>query len=342
LADALYEIAKRYEWVRGKYEQAEPIYQQIIQNFPDSSYAMEQLDTSRTNIIYLIESGNYSLAAEALTTLLADFNEHHDLAWTLDGIAGRYEKAKRYDEARSIYQKIVTDHRESDYAFTAQKKLTILEITVGDDVAAQVALDILIADFNENPGLPEAILYVGHGYYTKARLKEKDGLNDEAKQYYRKAIAVWERIITELPPSTGTSPEAYYVSAVVYSQELGDYSKGIDYYQQVVDNWPDYTFAWHAQYFAGMYYEKLRNSGGIADSEANPKIEQAYKSVVEKYPDSRSAPSAALKLARMNFESGRRAEAVMYYELFLAIADLSDSRIKYVKARLEELKGEEK
>ncbi|MDH4240365.1 MAG: tetratricopeptide repeat protein, partial [Phycisphaerae bacterium] len=81
LADALYEIAKRYEWVRGKYEQAGPIYQQIIQDFPDSSYAREKLDLSRTNIIYLIESGNYSLAAEALTTLLADFNEHPDLAW---------------------------------------------------------------------------------------------------------------------------------------------------------------------------------------------------------------------------------------------------------------------
>jgi len=341
LADALYEIAKRYEWVRGKYEQAAPIYQQIVQNFPDSSYVKEKLDLSRTNIIYLIESGNYNLAAEALTKLLSDFSEHPDLAWTLDGIAGRYEKAKRYDQARSIYQKIVTDYNETDYAFTAQKKLAILEINAGDDAAAQEALDILIADFNDHPDLPEAILYVGHGFYTKARLKEKDGLDVEAKEYYLKAVTVWERVITDLPPSAGTSPEAYYVSAVVYSQELGDYLKGIDYYQQVVDNWPDYTFAWHAQYFVGMYYEKLRNSGGIVDSEANPKIEQAYKSVVEKYPDCKTVPKAALKLGYLNLKRGQRAEAVMYYEIFLATANPNDSRIESVEARLEQLKGEE-
>jgi len=190
--------------------------------------------------------------------------------------------------------------------------------------------------------LPEAILYVGHGYYTKARLKEKDGLDDEAKEYYRKAITVWERVITDLPPSTGTSPEAYYVSAVVYSQELGDYLKGIDYYQKVVDSWPDYTFAWHAQFFVGKYYEKLRNSGVIPESEANSKIEQAYKAVVENYPDSKSVPNAALRLARINFERGQRVEAVMYYEIFLATANPNDPRLKSIEARLEELKGEEK
>jgi tetratricopeptide (TPR) repeat protein len=152
---------------------------------------------------------------------------------------------------------------------------------------------------------------------------------------------VWERITQQLPPSI-TTPEAYYAAAVVYSQELGEYQKGIDYYQKVVDNWPDYEFAWHAQYFVGKYYEILRDSGIVSESEANSKIEQAYKAVVEKYPDSESAPSAALKLARMNFESGRRVEAVMYYEIFLAIADPGDTRIKNIKVFLEQLKGEEK
>jgi tetratricopeptide (TPR) repeat protein len=341
LADALYECAKRYEWVRGRYEEAQPIYQLIIQQCPDSSYAREQLDLARTNVLYLIELGNYGLAAEALTKLLSEFSEHPDLAWTLDGIAGRYEKAKRYDEARSIYQRIVTDHNETDYAFTAQKKLTILEIKAGDDVAAQEALDTLIADFNENPALPEAILQVGHGYYTKARLEEKDGLDEKAKEYYQRAITVWKRIITDLPASTGTSPEAYYCSAVVYSQELGDYLKGIDYYQKVVDNWPDYTFAWRAQFFVGMYYEKLRSSGSIPESEVIPKIEQAYQSVIEKYPDSKWVPYAAIKLGYLNLKKGQRAEAVMYYELFLATANPSDGRIKNVKARLEKLKGED-
>lgn len=190
---------------------------------------------------------------------------------------------------------------------------------------------------------------------------------------------MWERVIQQLPLSSAYTPRACYTTAVVYSQELGEYQKGIDYYQQVVDNWPDYAFAWHAQFFVGKYYEKLRNSGGIADSEANPKIEQAYISVVEKYPDSKSAPSAALKLGQMNFKKGQWIEAAMYFELyrqkcsdnqqwarvvydlgrayenagafeeaievydeFIKTAEPDDPRVKTVKARLEELKGRSK
>ena len=131
------------------------------------------------------------------------------------------------------------------------------------------------------------------------------------------------------------------MSAVCYSQELGDYQKGIDYYQQVVDNWPDYQFAWHAQFFVGMYYEKLRNSGRLPELEANPKIEQAYQAVVEKYPDSKSVPYSALKLGHLYFKRGQLVEASLYYELFLAMAEPCDPRIDSIESRLEELKGEE-
>ncbi len=295
LADALYEIANRYEWVRGKYEQAAPIYQQIIQNFPDSSYAMEQLDLSRTNVIYLIESGNYSLAAEALTTLLADFNEHPDLAWTLDGIAGRYEKAKRYNEARSIYQKIVTDYNETDYAFTAQKKLTILEITVGDDAAVQAALDTLITDFNDHPDLPVAVFAVGERYYNWAFQCENQRLANKAKDKFQKAIEVWERIITELSPS-GTTAEAYYFSALCY-RHLDQFEQAIEYYQKVVSNWPDYERSWNAQFMIARCFDKLARAGSILKEDSAPLIRQACEKVIINYPDSK-AVNAAINLLK--------------------------------------------
>jgi len=255
-------------------------------------------------------------------------------------VGDEYAKALNYDKAGALYQNVIGNWPDTEYEMWAKSGMVKLDIYCGSDANVQPALEQLIADFNDQPALPEAVFLVGHGYYTKARLKEKDGLDDKAKEYYRKAITVWERITHELPPST-TTPEAYYVSAVVYSQELGDYQKGIDYYQQVVDNWPDYQFAWHAQFFVGMYYEKLRNSGRLSESEADPKIEQAYKAVVEKYPDSKSVPYSALKLGYLNLKKGQRVEAAMYYELFLAIADPGDTRIKNVKARLEQLKGED-
>ena len=238
LADALYEIAKRYEWVRGKYEQAEPIYQQIIQNFPDSSYAKEKLDLSRTYVIYLIESGNYSLAAEALTTLLAEFSEHPDFPWTLDGIAGRYETAKRYDEARGIYQKIVADYNETDFALTAQKKLAILEIKVGDDVAAQAALDTLIADFNDHSEFPQVLFSIAEQSFYR--------------QNYRWAVKLWELILTESPGSYLKS-EIPYLLATCYKQ-LEDNPTAIKYYKQVLQEYPDSRYAHRAAYRIALLY----------------------------------------------------------------------------------------
>jgi tetratricopeptide (TPR) repeat protein len=157
---------------------------------------------------------------------------------------------------------------------------------------------------------------------------------------------------------------------------LGQYQKGIDYYQQIVDSWPDYKYAWHAQFFVGMYYEKLRDSGDLPPSEADPKIEQAYKAVIEKYPDCSSVRHACLRLGSINFGKGQWTEAAKYFELFLEkypedirwhgvlydlgrvyekmgepslaaevyrafveISDQNDPRVKAVKAKLEKLEG---
>ena len=45
-------------------------------------------------------------------------------------------------------------------------------------------------------------------------------------------------------------------------------------------------------------------------------IEQAYQTFVEKYPDRGLAKAATLKLGRLNFQRGRWADAVWYFELF--------------------------
>jgi len=226
--------------------------------------------------------------------------------------------------------------------------------------------------------LPEVVFAIGEQYYNKALYIRSDpNLPEaEAKDYFQKTINVWERVITELPASAEYTPRFYYITAVLYSQELAEYQKGIDYYTIVVKNWPDYQYAWHAQYFIGMYYEKLINAGGISELEANPLIEQAYKAVVDNYPDSESTPYAAQKLGWMNFHSAQWVEAAKYFEFFLEksednqamcsvvsplgpayeqmgelhmaaevyrifieTADPNNPLVKTVKARLEELEG---
>jgi tetratricopeptide (TPR) repeat protein len=211
---------------------------------------------------------------------------------------------------------------------------------------------------------------------------DKEGRNEQAEQAYRKAIAVWERMTQYLPLSADCTPRAYWCSAVVYSQELAEYTKGIEYYQHILDNWPDYKYAWHAQFLLGRYYEKLQKTGALPKSEAEAKIDGAYEAVIEEYPHCRLVPGAALKLGRRNFKRGQWPDAAHYlglfvqkhagrtpnhvfvtglydlarsyekmgdsylaaevYRIFVETADPDDSRLKTAKAKLKELEGADK
>jgi len=130
---------------------------------------------------------------------------------------------------------------------------------LGNDEAVHVIIDGLIADFADNSDLPEAVFKIGHKYYTQARVKGIESGESPEEEDLRKAIAVWERIMQELPTSK-TTPEAYYVAGVCYAQELGEYAKGIASFQTIVDNWPRYKYAGRARDLAVKYSARLKKT----------------------------------------------------------------------------------
>ncbi|MCK4914278.1 MAG: tetratricopeptide repeat protein [Planctomycetes bacterium] len=243
----------------------------------------------------------------------------------------------------------------------------------GRDDEVLAAVDKLLVDFNDHPHLAEAIFSLGEEYYSKARSLENEGHTTEAKDYYQKDIAVQQKIIQELPSYT---PRACFGLIACFCH-LDEYEKAIKYCREVVDNWPDYEHAPLAQYLIGIYYTNLRNSGRLPEPKVNRLIEQAYKAVIEKYPDCKSAPNAALKLGRMSFKKKQWAEAAEYFEvllerkpdqlryvvldlarayeemgelnlagqLYIAFVETADQNVplvKTVEARLEDLEGAKK
>jgi TolA-binding protein len=386
LPEAMYAIAERYE-LPGKYEEARSLYEQIVQLYPDSPYAAKaRYDGPEIYIFSLIASGKYIEGQQAIDKFVVDFGKHPKSPGSLYWFAKRLDAAGQYEQARNIYQDLAWQYPNDAHATKALIEVSKVDaltfIESGDDAAAQKVVDNLIADFTDNPDLPDVIFRIADEYYNRAIGHKRAGRDNEGDQFYRKAIVVWEKMIQYLPLSAEYTPRAYWCSAVVYSQELREYAKGIEYYQHIIDNWPKYKYAWHAQFLAGRYYEKLRDSGGLTESEANPKIQQAYKSVIENYPDSDSAPIAALNLGGMYFKSARWADAAHYFELcvernngqipnhvftsalydlarsyeemgkldiavemyriFIEIAAQDDPRIEIVRAKLEKLEGAKK
>jgi TolA-binding protein len=380
LPEALYAIAGGYSNAK-KFKGAEDVYKQLIEIFPDSPYAEKaRFQAPKIHIFYLIGSGKFDEVQTAIDKFVADFLDNPDVPGIIYWFAKELELAKEYEEAKSVYQKVAFNYPDNPHYFKAKlgasKIDAVLFIESEQDAEAENVLGNLISNFRDNPDLPDAIFQIADEYYKVAFRHKKEGFEDQARELYQKAIAIWGKMTQELPPNAQYTPEAYYSSAVVYSQELDEHQKGIEYFQKIVDNWPKYEYAWHAQFFVGMYYEKLRDSGGILASEANPKIEQAYKAVIEKYPDSESYLDAALKLGQLNVKKEQWAEVAYYFELFLQkkpddprsigviydlgtiyqkmgeltlaaemyrlfikMADPNDPRIKDVKAGLEKLEG---
>lgn len=87
LPQALYEIADKYRWAT-KYEQVNNLYQQIIQNYPNSPYVSRaKLGLERVAVLSLIISQNYDQATKDFDKLLVDFAGHPDLSETIYWVA---------------------------------------------------------------------------------------------------------------------------------------------------------------------------------------------------------------------------------------------------------------
>jgi TolA-binding protein len=261
----------------SKNEKARELYQYMVDNCPDAEHAMwSQMGLAITNI----RLGNYDGAKNSVEKLRADFPDDEQ-------IANEYRGSDKHEKARELYQHVVDNWPNSEHAIWSQMGMVTLDISVGNDLDVQPALDTIIADFNDNPTLPQAILLLGERYYNRALQCQNEGLNVEAKVNFLKVIDVWERIITELPPSSIT-PQAYYFSAVCYGR-LGEHDKAIRYYQKVVNDYPKYDLAWNALFRVGDINQVLKKSGTILKSDADLKTKAAYEQLLEKYPNCKVA-----------------------------------------------------
>jgi outer membrane protein assembly factor BamD (BamD/ComL family) len=308
----IYKIEAQY-WHMKRFDDVKRICEYIAQNHPNSDFAIKARASVAAADLLL---GNDEAAQAGIDAVIKNFAKDPELAETLWKLGNVSKDQGKYDLSRRLWQRTFETDPQGPLAMQAKAGVAEMDILLGNDEVVHVIIDGLIADFAENPELPEAVFKIGHKYYTQARVKGIESGGSPEKEDLRKAIAVWERIIQELPASK-TTPEAHYTAAVCYSQELGEYAKGIAYFQTIVDNWPQYKYAWHAQYFVGMYTERLKESGLMEAAEADPLIEKAYKAVVENYPHSESAPSAALELAEIYSDKSLFAESERYYEFYL-------------------------
>ncbi len=269
LPDTLYWVAQRYGYAK-KYEEEKSLYQQIIEEYPDSSVASRaKLGYPSAQVRSFIVSQNYDKAKEALNKLVADFNSQPDLPDMLYRLARGYEWQDRYKEANDIYQQIMTNYPDSSIAGKAKldiQRAQIRSLIVLEDCnEVNVSLDKLIADFNGNPDLPEALYWIAQRYGYSGRFEEEKDL--------------YQYIVTNYPDSSYADKAAVQLSLVLlrlggtyYTQGLSKKQDGLDIeavqcfkkalcvYEGIIQQFPSSAAVTQAKYFCGDCYILLGQS----------------------------------------------------------------------------------
>ncbi len=296
MATAACLIADEYRKLE-KHEKACEHYQYVVSNWPDAEYA---LWSGMGLAISNIHAGDYDAAWAAVEQLFNDFFEDGQMATAGCLIGDEYRKLENHEKALVLYQYVVDNWPNAEHAMWSKMNLAISNTAIRNDDAARTAIDELPVNFSGQPKFPSAVFQIGELYYRQAFLREREDHHAQAKQYLQKAIAKWETIITDLPDSI-TTAWAYNFAADCY-RRLGQHQKAVEYYQTVVDDWPDYEYAWDALFRIGRNYENRMKSGLMSKSEANPKIRAVYEQVLEQYPDCKAAMYARRWLTRRNYK----------------------------------------
>jgi len=284
IAQAVSEIAGHCRWLK-KYQESKRLSQYVVDNWPDSEQAMwAQMGVAMAEIGF----GEPKAAQAAIDKLVTDFSTHKHIAQAVREIAEHCLWLQKHEKAEQLYQYVIDSWPGSEQVRRSQMGLAMLNIAVGDSADAELAMDKLIADFGDHPDLPNVVLQIAEPYYDEALRKETEGLDNQAKDSFQKALAIYEMVKNRVPGYVATADTLCWTGACY--RALGEYEKSIECYQKVVDDYPSYHMAWNALFLVGRNYEELKKSGAISPSEADPKIKAAYQQLLEKYPDSK--PSA--------------------------------------------------
>jgi tetratricopeptide (TPR) repeat protein len=290
IARAVCQIADQY-YQSQRHQNADKLYQKIVEKWPDTGDAMwAQMHIAMSNI----RDGN--VAAEAATDkLLTNYAGQENITEAACQIADQYSQSQKYQQADKLYQEII-ERCGAKHAILAKAGMVKLNILLGNEAAAEAAINKLITDFSGHPDLPRTLLIIGEEYYKKGLSKESEGPADQARDHFEKAVKMWGRLINEFPNSA-LIPETCCWAGDCY-HKLGQYEKSIQCFQKVVDNYPGYEYAWHAQFMVGRCYEGLKDTGAIEKSVADAQINTAYEQLLKKYPDCPVAEYARVWMSR--------------------------------------------
>ena len=329
LAAAVYETANQF-WYVGRYEDAQQVYQRVLETDPNSDLAI----WSKAWVTGLdLVLGNSTSAQQIIDTVVAECAGHPDLDEMIYGIANGCWYVRKYDQAQQLYKYVADNIADSDLHVRATAWVAGSDLMLGNYVSAQEKINALIVDFPEHPDLPWTLNKMG----WECGLSDQDpsAKYEHAKELYRIVIrrypdspeaksaqlfvaiadvllfadlgndavaeeAAMDRLIAhfkdypDLPKEISRLEEKYYNKILATEQySIENYVKPVTIWENVLERWPDFFYDDPDLYYfiACCYYQLAEYENAI----------DYYTIVLDNWPDHRAASGAQL-LMEMCFE----------------------------------------
>lgn len=135
-------------------------------------------------------------------------------------------------------------------------------------------------------------LMTGCGRLADEKLMEM-GKQMEEREKFDEAIDYYEKLVQDYPESP-LAPEALHYAGKVYANGTKDYDTAVAVFQEVIEKYPNSPYAAHSQFMIGFVY-----ANSVQDT-AGARV--AYEKFKTDYPDHELIPSVDFELKYLGMD----------------------------------------
>ena len=259
MPETVYEIAKHYRYTvsHERYKMTKLFYQYFVDTWPQHSLVMWAQSGLAASHICLDETEAGKAAAEKLVN---EYSSQQQIEAAVCDVAHQYNRLGKYEEAKQLYQYIISNWPEAKYALWKQVDNAHSSVADGNDSAAQAAVDVLKSNLSTREFVATALFDIAEHYgklsrYDKARTLYKYVADNHRRDDVRSLWSQMRVIMSSISLGDETAAQAAMsqllanfsdhsrlVDAVCAVAEhydnLGKYEKARQYYRYISDTWP--------------------------------------------------------------------------------------------------------
>lgn len=325
IAGALTHIADAYRRLE-KHERACELYRYVVDNWPKDEHGLwSQMDL----VISYTCLRDHSAADTAFKELCRQYSGHELMPKAVCLIADNYRKLKRHKKACELYEYVVDTWPDAEHVLWSRMGLAMSNVQVGNEDAAEDAIDKLLTGFANDERLATAVCLLADAYRTLGKHREAlelyqydvENFPDDvhammsqagiAKYHIRQgndasADAAFDKLLTMFSKQPTLPEQIHYVARKYEDSKKHD--KALELYQYNVEHFRNNIYTMWSQVRI-VRTHILNGNGAAADA--------AFNKLLTLFSDQPTLHREVYKIGNKFSEAGNNQKAEQVYQYII-------------------------